>query len=253
MMKRVGFTKFILAVALIVGGIFILLANLDVISLEMWQVFSYSYPFILLAIGIKFILDSLFGKGDRWPLGLITTVFAAFLVMDRFGWMTFTAGDIWLLWPLLLVLIGVRIFTSKGTKPKVEIRFDDEHDSEDFKRKKSAIGDYSFTNSDWSVEPMNLWNAVGDYKFDFTKAFIPEKDTPFKLSGVVGDVKILMPENVAFRIEASVKTGDIRILDQKADGLNRVMHYQTPDYGTATRKVTFYVDFKVGNIRLDRV
>ncbi|KGP90054.1 hypothetical protein N780_07465 [Pontibacillus chungwhensis BH030062] len=252
-MKRVSFTNFILALVLIVGGTFILMANLDVISLEMWQLFSYSYPFILLVVGLKFILDSILKRDDRFGLGVLTSVFAALLVMDRFEWITFTAGDIWLLWPLIFVIIGFRIFLSKGTKPKVEIRFDDDHQDESFKRKKSAIGDYSFTSSDWAVEPMNLWNAVGDYKFDFTKAFIPEKDTPFKLSGIVGDVKILMPENVAFRVEANVKTGDIRILEQKADGFNRVMSYQTPDYETSTRKVTFYINLKVGNIRLDRV
>ncbi|MFG6179672.1 cell wall-active antibiotics response protein LiaF, partial [Halomonas sp. THAF12] len=94
---------------------------------------------------------------------------------------------------------------------------------------------------------------IGDYKLDFTKAFIPEKDTPIRISGIIGDVKIIMPENVDFRIEARVKMGDIRVLHEKTDGINRTMSYETPDYQTASQKVTLSVDLKVGDIRLDRV
>lgn len=248
-MKRVSFTKFIFALLLIVGGTVILLANLDVISLEMWKIFSYSYPFILLVIGLKFILDSLIGRDDRWGLGVFTSVFAGLLIMDRFEWMTFTAWDIWLLWPLLLIIIGIRMFGSKGKEEKIEVQFG----QGDTHKKKSTIGDLSYTKNDWTVEPMNLWNAIGDYKLDFTKAFIPEKDTPIRISGIIGDVKIIMPENVDFRIEARVKMGDIRVLHEKTDGINRTMSYETPDYQTASQKVTLSVDLKVGDIRLDRV
>jgi lia operon protein LiaF len=100
---------------------------------------------------------------------------------------------------------------------------------------------------------MDLRNAAGDYYIDFSKAFIPEKEIPISIHSWAGDVQILLPEHVAFRIDASVKAGEIHVLDQTADGINRSVFYESTDYEDAIRKLDMTIKLKAGSIRVDVV
>jgi len=258
-MRNISVSKIVVAFAFITVGVFLILANLDVISLEMNQAFIYIYPVVLIIIGLKLVIDWLRSDGDGWAVGGFLIVFGGLLMLDRFDVIEFSFGDIWSLWPIILVFIGISMFSPKRKSKHVEITTgsDDEGDDRPKKHAKKkrnlAVGDHTFNEHNWKVEPMDLWNAVGDYHIDFTKAFIPEKNTPISISGLIGDVKILMPENVAFRIDARIKTGDIKVIDEKSEGINRKISYQTPDYDEATRKITLDIDYKIGDIRVDKV
>lgn len=255
-MKNISISKIVVAFAFIAVGLLLILANLDVISLEMNEAFIFLYPILFVIIGLKLVIDGLRGASDSWPVGVFLLVFGGLLVLDRFDVISFRFGDIWSLWPLILIFIGISMFKPKRKSKHVEITTDsdDEQPKKERKKKRNfSVGDHNFNEQNWKVEPMDLWNAIGDYHIDFTKAFIPEKDTPITISGVIGDVKILMPENVAFRIDARIKTGDIKVLDERSEGINRRLSYQTPDYDEATRKITLDVDFKIGDIRVDKV
>src|SRR5699024_9906896 len=101
--------------------------------------------------------------------------------------------------------------------------------------------------------PMYLRNLAGDFYLDFTKAFIPEKETPISINALAGDIRIVIPENIAFRVDADVKAGEIDILGQSIDGINRSMSFETDDYEDATRKLDFFLKLKAGSIRVDQV
>ncbi|QHE51355.1 cell wall-active antibiotics response protein LiaF [Pontibacillus sp. HMF3514] len=260
-MRNFSVSKIVVAFVFIAIGVFLILANLDVISLEMNDAFIFIYPLLFVLIGLKLVFDGIRGDGDGWPVGAFLVVFGGLLILDRFDIISFQFGDIWSLWPIILVFIGISMFKPKRKSKHVEIttETDNEDEGEDQpkknrkKKRNFTVGDHSFNEQNWKVEPMDLWNAIGDYHIDFTKAFIPEKDTSIAISGVIGDVKILMPENVAFRVDARIKTGDIKVLDEKSEGINRKLSYQTPDYDEATRKITLDIDFKIGDIRVDKV
>src|SRR5699024_7202461 len=87
-----------------------------------------------------------------------------------------------------------------------------------YKNSSFSIGNYEYNQPNWKVSPIYLSNLAGDFYFDFTKAFIPEKETPITINTLAGDVHILMPDNVAFQVDASVKAGDIDIIDQSVEG-----------------------------------
>ena len=100
---------------------------------------------------------------------------------------------------------------------------------------------------------MDIWQGVGDYHFDFSRAFIPEKETLIKLSGWVGDIDILLPGDVAFKVDAEANVGDINVLGHKQDGINPYVHYKSPDYDQAVRKLAFEFDFKVLDLKIEWV
>ena len=116
-----------------------------------------------------------------------------------------------------------------------------------------SIGDIEYSKDNWKVEPMRLSNLAGDFYLDFTKAFIPEKEIPISISALAGDVRILMPENVEFRVAVDVKAGDIKVLEEIADGINRSLYFETDHYQEATRKLDLTVKLKAGSVRIDHV
>ncbi|WP_167360038.1 cell wall-active antibiotics response protein LiaF [Halobacillus dabanensis] len=236
----------------IIGGI-LLLSNLNIISLEMDWSWGNIYPFLLLFVGLKLWLNALVERGGNWIAGSFLTIFSGLLILDRFGIIPFTFSDVWQLWPLLFIYIGFGILFRKS---RSKYKFENDSKSSPSNRPKSKhmmIGDHSFNEENWKVEPMNLWNGVGDYKFDFTRAFIPDLDTPIIVRGWVGDVKMLVPKHVPFRVDAKVKTGDIRVAGHKADGMNRSFQFETEDYSSATRRLTINIDLGVGSIRVEQV
>ncbi|HLR02765.1 MAG TPA: cell wall-active antibiotics response protein LiaF [Virgibacillus sp.] len=116
-----------------------------------------------------------------------------------------------------------------------------------------SIGNSDFNENNWKVEPMHLSKLAGDFYLDFTKAFIPDKKIPISINTLAGDVRILVPEDIDFRVNAEVKAGDINILGHVADGINRSLQYETDDYNRATRKLDMTLKLKAGSVRIDHV
>lgn len=238
----------IAAFLLIGAGVILLLTNMNIISLEMNLSWGMIYPFIILLFGLRMWSGALFKKAGSWVTGSFLSVFAALLILDRFGVMIFRFWDIWQLWPLLFVYIGFGIM--KGRSGGSDARYFDKPLPAS---RTMAVGDLSFTEENWKVEPMNVWSAVSDYKFDFTKAFIPDEDIPIRVAGWAGDVRMFVPKQVPFRVDAKVKAGDIKVAGQKADGINRFIQYETRDYQEARRKLTIQIELTAGSIKVVQV
>ncbi|MCP8615518.1 cell wall-active antibiotics response protein LiaF [Salirhabdus salicampi] len=249
--------KMIVAILFILLGTTLLLSNIGIISVEIAGILSIFWPVVFLIVGIKLLFNRLRKRGGSWTVGSFLLIYGSLLLVGQFGTFTFAYSDVWRLWPLLFIYIGMNFLQfSKKKKESVRVvsvgNMNQSGSSTDY-REKHFVGNQRFTQENWKVEPMDLWSGVGDYRFDFTKAFIPEKETSITIRGWVGDIKMMVPEDLAFNIEATANVGDIQIIDQKAEGLNKYIMYETPDYGEASKKLKIKLDFQVGDIRVDRV
>ncbi|UFU00499.1 cell wall-active antibiotics response protein LiaF [Radiobacillus kanasensis] len=258
-MKSNHFFRNIVAIIVILAGVALILANLGVIEWNIQEAWVYVYPAFFVLLGLKWLLDAVRGRGGVWG-GLFLVIFGGLLLLDRFDVLDFTFFDFYKLWPLLIVYLGFSIFgTSHKRKRKRNFQFI--FDTDDHKGKEEAIknkqkfviGDHKFNSPNWKVEPMDLWNAVGDYHIDFTKAFIPDKEIPITIQGWAGDIRVLMPENLEFRLKAQVKAGDIKLFGHSVDGVNRELNFETENYETATRKLDIYLNLKAGSIKVNKV
>ena len=92
-----------------------------------------------------------------------------------------------------------------------------------------------------------------DYRFDFSKAHIPEGETPIELVGWIGDIKILVPLEVEFAVRARGVIGDIYVAGQERDGIQPNVEYRTQGFDEASRRLTFLVDYRIIDLRIDRV
>lgn len=255
------FMRSLIAFVIIIVGILLVLQNLDVIDMDISGIWPYTYASLFIIFGLKWLIDDLRKDGGNWIFGSFLFVFGALLFLGELQVIHFNFDDIFKLWPLLIIYIGFSIIGKPKRKKnfKFVIDTDDKKDhTVEFETKKKhgnrfSVGDHQFTEPNWKVEPMSLYNAAGDYYIDFSKAFIPEKETPISINSWAGDIQILMPENVACRIDASVKAGEINVMGQTSEGVNRKVFYETDDYDEATRKLTITLKLTAGSVRVDKV
>ncbi|MDQ0153761.1 cell wall-active antibiotics response protein LiaF [Robertmurraya andreesenii] len=263
MLRYRSINQILFALFLLAIGVVLLLVNIGVISLEIMDFIVYSYPFFFLAIGISMLFGNLLKKRNDLFFSSFVVLFFSLLVLDRFHVIDFGFWDIWKLWPVLIILFAFSILFKKRS---LRIHFTNDLASDMYKkgldgellggRKKVrglTIGDISFKENNWALEPMELYNTIGDYFIDFNKAYIPEKETSVTLKGWIGDVKMIIPEGVPVSIQANIKVGDIRIFDHKSEAINRYLEYETPGYDEATRKLKIMIELKIGSIRIDKV
>ncbi len=258
------------AICLLAVGVALLLVNIGVISLEIKQLFVVSYPFLLFVYGLISLIGNIMNKITNYFLTLFIIVFSSLLVLDRLHIVTFQFVDFWKLWPVILIYGAIAfLFGNKkwGKKDSIDIEF--EKKDELFQqsvirinknRKKEgrfskafSIGDINLNNDNWSVEPMKLFNSIGDYFIDFSKAYIPEKETTIEINGWIGDVKILIPDDLPVQIEGEVKIGEFRIFNSSKDGISNSLTYKSSEYDQAIKKINLQIYLKIGDIRIERV
>lgn len=258
-MRKLSPGKILFAVCLVGLGVLLLLVNTGIISMEITEAIVFFYPFLLVVLGVVWLVESLIPHSRRGHLfwGVLFIVLGGLLVADRLEMITFTLDMVWKLWPLVLVYIGFRMLTGHGIRVMINTDKKEGH-THTHKHKQGRsfgriVSEVSYKDENWTVEPIDRWSGVGDIDFDFTKAFIPDKETKIRLFGWVGDIKILIPEDVEFSVEANANVGDIHIGDYGEEGLLKEFYYTTNGYGEAVRKLAFDFDFRVLDLRVDRV
>src|SRR5699024_1656451 len=253
---RIGFCRLLLAIIFIAFGVVLILDNIGLATFKFKDTWFYIYPIIFIFYGVKLMIERIKFKGGSWLLGSFLVIFGTLLLLDRFNVLVFKFNDIGKLWPLLIVYIGVMFFShSYGPSKIIKSKKRDQYKKfyKNANLSNFSIGNHEYNQPNWKVEPLYLTNLAGDFYFDFTKAFIPDKETPITISALAGAVHILMPENVDFSAEASIKAGDIDIVGQSVDGINRSMSFKTANYEEAIRRINFTLKLTAGSVRIDQI
>lgn len=243
--------RYLAAFLLIFSGIMLVLTNIGLVDFQFDTAWGYIYPVFFVGLGLVNIVDYITRRGGSWIWGSFFIIFGSLLLMDRFEMVAFGFWDVFKLWPLLIVYLGFSIFG----KNKFQVIYDskDHNWSYDDSGSSYSFGDHTFNQPNWKVEPINLKTMAGDFYFDFSKAFIPEKEIPIAISTLAGDVSILVPENIDFQVRASVVAGEINVLEQRSDGVRRSLSYKTPDYDEAVQKLDIMIRVKAGSVRVSQV
>lgn len=244
-----------IAIALIGMGTMLVLDNIGVIESDIKELWHYVYAIFFIVLGLTLMKKYFMRGGESWIFGSFLIIFGSLLLLGRLEIVQYRFTDIIKLWPLLIIYIGFSIFgkSNKRKKSHVHIFNNDDYDYQKNNGKRFVVGNFEYKQPNWKVKPMNLWSAAGDYYFDFSRAFIPDEEIPIKIDSWAGDVQMVLPESLEFRIDASVKAGEIDVDGQRTDGVNRSFSYESAGYETATQKLDIYIVLKAGSIRIDKV
>jgi len=307
-MRGIAFGNLLVALIFIFIGGWLVASNMGLIDYSFGSIFLILIEGIIFLYGLWSIFQPLFrGRKPHWFMGLFGTAYGGLLLANALGYVTFHWGDLWRLWPLFLVYLGLEMLGGfrgsyyghdrkrykKYLKQKLKSAkwmddFPDGHDRKSYKKylkeklksehwmddipvpphpkhgKRiygkgtsilNLVKEFAFNEPNWQVEPLSLSAMIGDYAFDFTVAYIPDRETEIRLSGWVGDIDILIPEDVAFMVRGGASITTVKIGDDDGqDGIGRKdIQYKTPNFDEATRRIVFDLDFKILDIRIDRV
>ncbi|WP_175988249.1 cell wall-active antibiotics response protein LiaF [Bacillus sp. Marseille-Q1617] len=268
--RHKGRNQWFFSLLLLMAGVWLLLLNIGVISLEITRDFVKILPILLILIGLKWVVDS-FLKNSFGKLffGLFTLVFGSLIILDEWNIVDFDYGSWWELWPILIISIAIyRVAFKKSIQvtvtnespyeKKLPVGFEggrkhEEKTKTNKLKRNFIIGEIKFSEPNWPLEPMKLQNVVGDYYFDMSKAFIPEGETPIEIKGWVGDVKVIIPERVPVDITINVKVGELKLFDRKSSEIRSDFYYQSPGYEESSRKIKLFINVKVASIRISEV
>ncbi|WP_017187254.1 cell wall-active antibiotics response protein LiaF [Alkalibacillus haloalkaliphilus] len=284
------FLKWLFAVSLIFFGVTLILQNLQIITLEISDAFVGAWPLIFVVLGLMLFVNYFrTTPGGSWFWGLFFLIFGSLLLAGNYGYADFSFRDFWKLWPLILVYIGASLVTEKKTKgiqvyangarnsndhrSKVVDKFDDDffEDSNEYvdfeeeeevgkkrtgryihhvQKGRNFITNLNLSRENWSLEPMDVWAFIGDIYIDFSKAYIPEKETKVVLRGYIGDIVLKVPEHVAVKVYGQASIGDITVFGENRSGMYSSLSYQSDDYKEATRKLNIYVKCQIGDVKV---
>lgn len=241
--------KSLIALVLIGLGIVMLLVNLNVLTFDLDRWWPYAYAIFFIVLGVHWLIKAFKGfNGFSVPIFLV--VFGSALVAGEIGYIRFGFLDVYKLWPLLLIFLG---FGALGFTKRYKKRYHHKNmNNYRFHQTDADLGETTFKGS-WNVKPIQIWQAVGEHHYDFTKAVMPNENIPITIEGLAGEVYFIMPKDLAFKAEVDVKAGEIHVADQRTEGVNRKLSYESSDFGDAEQKLTINIKLKAGSVRIEQV
>ncbi|GAA0471290.1 cell wall-active antibiotics response protein LiaF [Alkalibacillus silvisoli] len=119
-----------------------------------------------------------------------------------------------------------------------------------FNNSKSFVTELNMSKNNWSVEPLDVRSGIIDAYIDFSKAYIPEKETKVMLRGYIGDVVIKVPEHVAVKIDGRVSIGEVSIFNEERSGIHNRLSYESADYKQASRRLDIHASYQIGEVKV---
>jgi len=155
-------------------------------------------------------------------------------------------------WPVLIILLGLHLlFRRDRYNFDVGIAGDKDFVCESEKVNYSNVfGDLSVQISSLNFEQGKINNTFGDIELDLGKLNIDSGEKILDVHGVFGDIKISVPKNIEYAVNASITAGDIKIMGKKVDGFSKEMSYQSTNYDAANSKLTIYISHVFGDIKV---
>ena len=90
---------------------------------------------------------------------------------------------------------------------------------------------------DWQVKDEEIWVIIGDTRLDLRQAAIPVGETRIRIYGLVGDVDIRLPRDVALNVSSFGAVTDAKVLGHKEQSFFAPYRYTSPDYDTTERRL----------------
>jgi len=219
--------RIIFGLVVVVVGVLLLLNNLDLgVQFSIKELFRY-WPVIPLILGINWLFLS-FGSqksesGSKvffsWGQFVTALIFIAIGVIylgRNLGFFNFNTTLFWnLLWPLILILIGISLLRgrsiSSGGRGRVSIMSG------------SKIG----SNQPWKLESSSYFAFMGGIEIDLSFAEIETGETVLDLTAIMGGIEVKVPADLAIICDGSAILGGVSFLGQEDGGIVGGRRFET--------------------------
>ncbi|UHA72347.1 cell wall-active antibiotics response protein LiaF [Paenibacillus sp. 481] len=270
-------TRWLGGLGLIMLGIFFMLKQLNIIDIELADLFRTFWPVFLLVYGCYMLV-----KRVWWSI--LVLIIGAYLLLRNLGLVTYSLGDIIpFLLPVGLVALGISFLlkpknnTDFSVSPYPNVYKDDMgmHDvygnpemaadnwmkdnpytTPPIKLKKSSfLGNIQLGKEYWELKPLDVSQFIGDTIIDLTRAQIPYGKTDINISSFIGDVKVFLPYDMdlGLNITTSAVIGEVNVLGEKKEGIGNTGSMTTPHFYETGKKIHISINTLIGTVKVTRV
>jgi lia operon protein LiaF len=139
--------------------------------------------------------------------------------------------------PAVLIFIGfLIIFRPRSLAPDTSFRL-------------RFLGDV-IRRGEWKVSSEEIWFFLGSLKMDMSQAEIPPGESTFRVFSFLGDVRLVVPENVGVSVSSFSFITDARLMGEKFGGFIAPVDWSTSGYEAAERKIRIERVCFLGNVRV---
>ncbi|WP_245855751.1 cell wall-active antibiotics response protein LiaF [Bacillus oleivorans] len=139
---------------------------------------------------------------------------------------------------------------SPGKKVSIQVGRDEIDHMKEQAVKTFGVSHMAMKEPNWELTPLNLKSTVGDYYFDFSKAYIPDAEIDITIKTWVGDIKMIVPDDIPIKVDTKMTFGDVKVMGNYWGGN---CSYTSTNYDDATRKLNIKIKSWVGDVRIERV
>jgi Cell wall-active antibiotics response LiaF, C-terminal len=100
--------------------------------------------------------------------------------------------------------------------------------------------------------PMRIETFIGEVRLDLTQATFPDGETPIHVSTAIGEVRVLLPADIAVSVRATSMLGESEALGRVAGAFMGDARAETDDYASATKRIRLEAQSLIGEVAVRR-
>ena len=202
-------------------------AFLFIIGYQQFKRKSSLTAYILIAIGMGFLLFTLF-----------------------------TSFSFALIFATLIIYNSYQLFKTSSNNPHLNVSIKpDPLDSQAYVQiepyfKNKLIGEYRNFKHCYAIEDINIQTGFGDVFINLSDMIIPQGETVILIRGMIGSIYVNVPSDVGISVQMSLLCGKMNLLKDGKTAFNVTQKYQSIDYKNASRKIKIVASLLIGDIEV---
>ncbi|WP_143745454.1 cell wall-active antibiotics response protein LiaF [Marinococcus halophilus] len=253
MSQRIGFV----GLGIIIAGVSIVSSQLGFdASLFIWPIIALSLACFFVSqrnywLGAMFVGLALLHVSNRADVpfiftAVITILFLAGLILFYFWWNNSRREiDI----DKDLDTSAERNKSRKRSSTKEEVRRTGQERAFPEHRRFLA-GQCVYIKKPFRMSEASVQYGAGEVIVDFSKAKTEEETVPVKISGMIGSIKLFVPENWDVNIDAKTLVGETKVLGYKEEGIKSAMKVEHRAKKQAGITLNIHAELVIGSIQV---
>lgn len=164
------------------------------------------------------------------------------------GWLLVVIGGVMLLNDLTVLFVAV-LFIVLGVYGMRSRKTVDKRDKS-YERRQNVLQSIKWNKEPWELRNMYISSVIGEIYLDFSLALTDRKESEIVLQGIVGDVDIIVPEDIGVSVQSSVLIGQTAVGGEKEAGLGNKFSWKSPHFEDSDTKVKLVISYLVGDINI---
>jgi len=165
---------------------------------------------------------------------------------NRTGYILIAIGALFFALSHLSIILAV-ILISFGY---FMVRSNQIHKDPSYTQRQNILESIRWNREPWVLHNMSIWSVVGEMNLDLSLAIIEEPETTLVFNGIVGDIDIIVPDDIGVRIDSTILIGQTKIGFEQQDGFVTKMSWQSANYDYAAQRVVITLSYVVGDVNV---